>query len=148
MAEDMKTVMRLFFEVASPLTIASLMVDLQNSEEWTDEIDTLHELLRESLIAIVGEDEAAEMCQRAGGYVTVPPEASAPIIGVYEMADAVVTHRAISAGDDDEKAAGELCGIIEQICQYESHCSDCGAPRGMTGCGGCATCQPQELSVP
>lgn len=58
--------MDLFFKFASPTTLASLAADLQNSLEWTDEIDDLHELINAELVAIVGREEAVEMLQASG----------------------------------------------------------------------------------
>lgn len=56
----------LFWKLASPTTLASLIADLQNVDEWTDEIVELRSRLMDELVAIVGDDEAAGLLAENG----------------------------------------------------------------------------------
>ena len=56
----------LFWKLASPTTLASLIADLQNVDEWTDEIVDLRSRLMDALVANVGDDEAAGLLAENG----------------------------------------------------------------------------------
>ena len=58
--------MDLFFRFASPTTLASLIVDLEQADEWTDEENALHQRCAEALAANVGSDEAIALLKAAG----------------------------------------------------------------------------------
>lgn len=58
--------MELFFKRASPTTLASFIVDLEQADEWTDEENALHQRCAEALVANVGSDAAIELLKAAG----------------------------------------------------------------------------------
>ena len=59
--------MELFFKLASPTTLASLIADIDQADTIDTSTVTLRQLCVAELEAIVGDSEAIEMIEAAGG---------------------------------------------------------------------------------
>ena len=58
--------MQLFFLLASPTTLASLIADIDGTDHSRDDITQLRQLCHDELTANVGDGEAAELLAKAG----------------------------------------------------------------------------------